>query len=381
MAAELTPMVLTHIQHDYMQKFTMAFSVVDQYATTLFYIIAAIEIVLFGVAWAMKAEEAIGAFMMKIFKLGVIFFVISMYPHIIQSLIDGFTMVALHTTSIQTAGYLFNPGTIWKFGFDAGVQMMQLSVQYGTANVGMSNIYLILGFGSLLLFALIGAQIVLTVVAFYVVSLLALLLIPLGTFSGAKNLFERALTSVLRAGARVFALILVVGIAVAFWQQMDLGTISQSTVLTKPLSFFFSTLVFWVLAVKLPPIAVSTVGELGGTIFDSFHGSNNVTVTMPPATVSTQSAAPTASVNSLASATSMNAIATMSAAAVNVSAGSPGTSAGATQAHTNVNVSASMGSAAGNLNRAGNNRDKNMADSGISRETLDKLKSTFKPNE
>jgi len=132
----------------------------------------------------------------------------------------------------------------------------------------MGLIYIFLGFGLLVLFTLIGAQIVLVVAGFYVVSLLALLFIPLGAFSPVKNLFEAAIAGVIKMGARVFALILVIGVAVNIWSQFDIGTISTTTTLDKPLGLLFSALVVFVLALKIPTFAADLVGHLGGSLFE-----------------------------------------------------------------------------------------------------------------
>lgn len=270
-ASAASPMILTTIQNDFVNKMSGAFSTIGGYATDLFYLIAVIEIVLFGLAWAMKGEEGISTFVMKIFKLAVVFFIITSYPMLLQGLVGGFTHAAFGIAGNASSAF-FDPSQIWQYGFDAGIKMTKLSVEYGTLNVGMSNLYLILGFGLLILFALIGAQIILMVSAFYVVSLLALLVLPLGAFFGMKNFFERAIESVFRMGARVFALILVLGVAITVWGQFDLSTISKTTTLTQPLGLFFATLVFWILSLKLPGMAVEAIGHIGGSFFSQTAG-------------------------------------------------------------------------------------------------------------
>lgn len=374
MSSVQSPMVLTSIQNNFIHQFTHGFATMGHYATNLFYLIATIEIVMFALFWAMKHEDGFALFILKIFKLSLIFFVISQFPNLLQALIDGFTVTSIQLTGDKAALALFNPSHIWDYGFDAGINMTKVAVTYGTTNVAMSNVYLILGFGSLMLFALIGAQIILIVTGFYVVSLLALLMMPLGAFFGTRNFFERAIESVFRMGARVFALMLVLGVASVIWAKFDLSQLTQTTTLTQPIGFFIATLVFVVLAYRLPNLAVEAVGQVRGRLMDEFTHTQG------------SSAASAVNVSSSANLSQVQSAATMSAPAV-VTPGVPGASsvsnaatmsapgsAAAPQA-TTVNVSTQ---AASGLQAGKNKKTAEGAELGISRETLSKLKSTFK---
>lgn len=375
-----SPMILGVIQNDFISKLGGAFGLVGGYASDIFYFIAVIEIVLFALVWAMKGEEGWTAFVFKIFKLAFIFFVITNYPRLLQALIDGFTHTAFTLAGSKASDTFFNPANIWQYGFDAGMQMTKLAVQYGTLNLGMSNLYMVLGFGTLILFALIGAQIILMVAGFYVVSLLALLVLPFGALFGAKNFFDRAIESVFRMGARIFALIMVLGVAVSVWSQFDLSTISNTTVLTKPLGFFFATLVFAILCWRLPSLAVDAIGKVGGSLFES-NGSPNISVSTPAgASVTSSAASQVAAGSQLTAATLTTSGAgaagsgsVSSAASVQASVSGGGSAAGA-----QVSVGGGAASGASPTAQGNNKSTKRGAEVGISRETLGKLKSTFK---
>lgn len=375
-----SPMVLSVIQNDFVTKMTNAFSTIGGYATEIFYIIAAIELVLFGIAFAMRGEEGLSTLAIKIFKLAVIFTIITSYPRLLSGLIDGFTHAAFGVAGGKASTALFDPASIWQYGFDAGIKMTKMSIEYGTLNVGMSNLYMIIGFGLLVLFALIGTQIILMVSGFYIVSLLALLVLPLGAFFGMKNFFERAIEAVFRMGARVFALIMVLGVATTVWAQFDLSTISETTTLTKPLGLFFATLVFWILCLKLPGLVVEAIGSIGGKFFgETSKGGGSVDV---PAPVTNVAAAP----GQVAAGSSMSGAA-VSTSGTGVASGATGVTAAA-----NIQTSSAGGAAGGGAqvsvvggaaggaspSSSGKSSAKKGADVGISRQTLGKLKSTFK---
>ncbi len=263
----LNPAILGTFQDVYIDKLVTALSNISGYSLSLFYFIAAIEIAVFGLVWAVRQEELFGAFIFKVIKLGMIFFLISEYPSLLQVIIDGFTQIAFQITPTGSQKFIFNPGMLWKYGFDHGVQMISIAVQYGTTNMAMSNLFLCLGFGSILIFALIGIQIIIAVVGFYIVSLVALLLIPFGGFVGSQSFLSRALQGVLKAGVRIFIVILVVGIATSIWSALPADAITMTTTFDKPLSLFLSALIVLLLVWKLPETGVQLVGELKGNIW------------------------------------------------------------------------------------------------------------------
>jgi type IV secretion system protein TrbL len=267
--AVLSPAILGTFQDVYIDKLVTALSNISGYSLSLFYLIAAIEIAVFGLVWAVRQEELFGAFIFKVIKLGMIFFLISEYPYLLQVIIDGFTQIAFQITPTGSEKLIFNPAMIWKYGFDHGIQMMTIAVQYGTTNMAMSNLFLCLGFGSILIFALIGVQIIVAVVGFYIVSLVALLLIPFGSFVGTQSFLSRALQGVLKAGVRVFVVILLIGIAASVWSALPTDAITMTTTFDKPLSLFLSALVVLILVWKLPEMAVQLVGEIKGDIWGS----------------------------------------------------------------------------------------------------------------
>ncbi len=298
----LNPLLTTLIQNDFIQAMNHLLPVVGQYAHDLFYIIAAIELSIFGILWALKRGEIISDFILKVFKLGVIFFVITSFPYLMKVLINGFTTVAFQSNQ-QAISFIFNPSELWQFGFNAGISLLNLAVHYGTLNVGMSFIYLSLGFGILLLFGLIAAHIMVIIVGFYVVSLIALLLLPFGAFTPARDMFEKGLQQIICAGVRVCVLILIISTAVMIWSQFQVDSFSPSTTIEQPLGLFFISLVFFILIVRLPNDAAKVVGKISGNLFGKSSEEVSVSVNVP----STQVSAPPVSVTSVQAGTTIEA--------------------------------------------------------------------------
>lgn len=375
MPTTLTPMILSGIQSDVVSQFSGVYTDLMSTAADVFYALAVIELVLFGLLWALRQEAAWGVFLFKLLKLGMVFLVLRYYPYLLQMLINGFTMTAFHSSGDGVSDLFFNPGKIWQYGFDNGIAMLKLAVQYGTTNDGLSTLYFALGFGSLMLFALIGAEIIVVLAGFYVVSLVALLLIPFGALTVTKNLFEKAIQGVMQMGVRMFALILVLGVGVTVWSGLNMQAITQSTTLDVLLGFFFATLVIWVLVVKVPKLAAMSVGSIGGSLFSDM---------------------PNASSGGEASSVSMSMAGAVNVASVGVSAGSVMQGGGAQyspasamQAATTVSTQVSMPAAAQvsvsnssgaslfGSGQSGVGKGSEVT-RGLSPETLSKIKSSFK---
>jgi len=375
----LTPEVLTVIQQRGLAELTQHFERISSIAMQLFGIIAVIEMSLFGLVWSYRHDSTFGTLVFKVIKLSLIFFIISSYPFLLKHLIDGFTQIAAGKSTIWNQ-FIFNPTKIWQFGFDGSISLFKLSVYYGTANIGMSMIYLVIGFIILLAFTLIGAQMVLIVIGFYIVSLLALLLLPISTLSVCKGLLSRALQSVIQMGARVFGLIFVITIAVQVWQQFNITQWSQSTHLMAPLGLLTSAIMIGYLVIRIPAWCASAVGPISGSLFDDFKDSGATTVTSTASTIIpnvSSVAAGTALRSSVPSGTSSSAIATPTPALQS-----------AIQIHPTGHNQQPIAAASGHI--TGANRLMAAADKiaktqsasqiqqGISNDTLRKLKFTFK---
>ncbi|MDC0535479.1 type IV secretion system protein [Francisellaceae bacterium] len=276
--SKLDPKLFDSIQAGFIDAVQKGFDAVQTDATNLFYVLAGLELALFGLAWVIRQEEAFGLLVLKIVKIGLFFAFITYFPALVNSIMQGFLKEAYTVASDKGAIYLFHPGKVWEIGFKAGVSMMKLAVEYGSYNYGMSLIYLILGFGLLFMFTLIGAQIILVVSLFYLLLILTLILIPLGLIKPMEDFFYQAAQSLFKAGARVFTVAIILGVAFTLWKGFKLTNISETTGLEKPMGLFFLTLVILFLLWKLPGIMADSIGRVGGNIFDGIFGSSSSTV-------------------------------------------------------------------------------------------------------
>ena len=113
----------------------------------------------------------------KIIKIGMIFFIIQNYSWLLGTILESFAQLAgVVINEVSISEYVFNPAKIWQYGYDAGVNLLKLATE--NDGFGSAMILTTLGMGILLVFGLLGIQMVVQIIGFYVVSFGALILLP-----------------------------------------------------------------------------------------------------------------------------------------------------------------------------------------------------------
>lgn len=258
---------ITLIQSAFLGKLNTAFSTVAKYALNLLYLFTVLELVIFGFIWALQRDVGWDKFFFKIIKIGLIFFIIQNYSWLLNTIMHSFAKLAgVVINGGSAAQYIFNPAKIWQYGYDSGVHLLQLATT--SNNFGMVMVLISLGIGILLVFGLLGIQMVLQIVGFYLVSFGSLILLPFGAFTLSRGMFDKAVQAVLQAGIRLMVLIIIIGIAVVVWdgfQLTDMETTAEFNI-NQPLGLFFTALLFLCLAFYLPKVLSQTVGGFGSDL-------------------------------------------------------------------------------------------------------------------
>jgi len=303
----IDPGAITFIQTTFLQHLQSAFYVVLRYALNLLYLFAAMEVVLFGLLWALQQGIGWERIFFKVLKIGLILFIIQAFPSLLNSIIQSFADIGGKVTQTNHLSRLiFDPANIWQYGYDIGLQLLKLAVL--SSGIGLALLQIILGIGILLVFGLLGIQIVLQIVAFYLVSLTALIMLPLGVFNPTAAFFENGIQSVLKAGVRVMTLIIVMGIAVTVWNGFHFTELQTNFNINEPLGLFFTALLFLLLAIKLPQYASEVIGQMSMQL-SSNQNSHTVEVInsiTPSAVQSSSAVSPVQSATTVNVGTSMN---------------------------------------------------------------------------
>lgn len=258
----IDPGAINLIQNTFLEHLSNSFDVISKYAVNLLYLFAVLELALFGLLWALQQNNAWEKLFFKIFKIGLIFFLIQSYPWIFGTITKSFINIGgsvLDTTRV--AKLFINPAKIWSYGYDVSIGLLKLAAS-GSA-IGLVLIQTILGMGILFVFGMLGIQLVFQIVSLYLVALLGLILLPFGAFDPGSNMLEKAVQNVFKAGARVMTLIIVIGIGMMVltnFSPIEITNTNSNYNINQPLGLFFTALLFLYLAIKLPPIAAESIG-------------------------------------------------------------------------------------------------------------------------
>ncbi len=250
------------VQAGVLDHLIRGFAAITQYALNLLYIFVGFEVVVFGLLWALQQESGWGRLLLKVIKIGLIFFIIQHFGGVIGSVVASFADVGSKLAPVpHLTDTFYNPALLWKYGYNSSVALLKAGSAVNVS-VGLAMVQISLGLGILLCFALLGIQIVLQLVGFYFTSLLGLLLIPLGVFSPATQMLEQVIQSILKAGVRVLVLFIVVGAAITTWHLFGLDKQAINVTVNEALGLFDSALLFAYLAIRLPGLVANVVGRL-----------------------------------------------------------------------------------------------------------------------
>jgi len=174
MNVAIDPGVVTLIQSTFLEHINVAFSTATRYAFNLLYLFAALELTVLGLAWALQRDTGWSKIFFKIIKIGLIFFIIQNYSWLLNTIVSSFAKLAgIVINNDNVAQYVFNPAKIWKYGYDIGIYFLQLA--FNNTILGPTMIQICLGMGILLVFGLLGIQMIVQMVSFYLVSFGALI--------------------------------------------------------------------------------------------------------------------------------------------------------------------------------------------------------------
>lgn len=363
--------LLDVIQFGFIEQINDKFSMLQNASITLLATVAALELAIFGLVWVIKQDEGIGLLVIKFLKIGLFFVIIQSFPMILQAVLGLFIKVGYIIAPEDSQKLLFSPAHIWDYGFKSGVSMLKLSAEYGSLNFGFAMIYLVLGFGTLLIYAAIGAQVIVATIFFYFMAVVALIVIPLGVLKPMQDFFNKAIQHLIRAGVRLFAVILVLGVAFTILSSLKPDVVSKSTSIEIPLALFFAGFVIMILIYKLPTLLCDAIGKPGGNIFEGMSSSSGA----PSVSVNTSSSGsmtPSLNVSAVGTAASMSGSAGVGASSVQ--AGSSVVTSGAPSVNVSSNVTTTSGAASIQGGKKGKMDDATSVNRSISDSTIKKIK-------
>jgi len=207
----MDPGVLTTLLNAFSFVFTGGFAQVMPEALWLLRTLATIELVLVALWWALTQDEALVAFLAKALWFGAFLYLVTAWPTLTRAVVTSFmqTGLAAGGGGLSVADFS-NPSTIASYGLQVtAVIFARISSFSGFGAIKNLPEVLLAGFSALgivLAFFVMAIQVFITLLEFYLVSVLTLILIPFGVFRHTAFLAERAFGMILAFGIKLMVL-------------------------------------------------------------------------------------------------------------------------------------------------------------------------------
>lgn len=206
--------ILTSTLNAISGTFMNGFALIWPSVQWLMWTLAAIEIVLIAMYWALSGNEQILSVFKKILFFGFWLWLIQSFPGLMQIVLSSFANAGL-TAGGQSGNLplIWDPSRIAGYGMTAVQPILTYIDTLGWKEFGQKFILGLSVVGILAAFFVIAIQVFVTLLEFYLVSVLVLILLPFGFLSHTKFLAEKALGGVISFGIKIMVLAFIVAAA------------------------------------------------------------------------------------------------------------------------------------------------------------------------
>lgn len=252
--------ILTWMLNFFMSALSLGHSRVGPDAMSLLGKLALIEITLCGLWWAFGKSDVIQQFIRKCLFIGFFIFVVTQFPYLIDAFLRSFVALGLRAGG-GTLGVnsFFDPSTIADYGIRVIIPLLERFEGIGIIRAGIVEA-VILGWSGILIliaFFIMAVQIFITLVEFYLLSIVSLCLIPFGVFKHTRFIAERAFGLIFSFGVKVMVLALLVSIASPILSDLSRFLTSDASVYRDYFAVLLAALALCFLFWQAPALAAS----------------------------------------------------------------------------------------------------------------------------
>ncbi len=228
-------------------------------ATRLLLMLGAIELTLAGIYWALRGDGLIVGLMQKILLIGGIGFIVTTWRVLINQVLNGFIWTGMTAGNMAPAAGIALMNDPSRIISQSMVVLQPISSHIdglGLAQIGQLVLYGWAYIVTILAFFILAIQVFITYLEFYIVSTLALILVPFGVFKHTAFLAERAIGTVISFGIKLMVLSFIISVAGPVIQGI---VIPVAPTLTNAYSVMLAALAIAFLAWNAPAIAAGMI--------------------------------------------------------------------------------------------------------------------------
>lgn len=200
----MTPNTLTATLLNFLGVFSLGFGNLLPSTTWLFLTLLGVEIILFGLYWALGSGQILDA-IKKILFIGFWIWVVFSFPLLANSLVNSLTQAG----NIAGGGgpvNLLDPSGVVNQGFVVAAPIQVQMNTFSVVNVAYRLIYFVLWMTVLFIYFLMGIQVFITVLEFYIITAIVGILLPFGLIKHTKFLAEKSIGAVISSGIKMMVL-------------------------------------------------------------------------------------------------------------------------------------------------------------------------------
>jgi type IV secretion system protein TrbL len=208
------PGILTTLLAAFMGVFSGGAGRLAADAERFLFLLAALELTAAALFWALRGEDLIVGLIQKILAIGAYAWFVLNWPGFLNSVRDGFLALGLEAGGGSAdAGLLNDPSAIISAGLAVVAPIAAKVEALNPWSVGDLFLYGWAMLFTLLAFFMLGIQVFLTYLEFYLLATLALVLVPFGLVRWTRFMSEKAFGLVFSFGVKLMVLAFIVSAA------------------------------------------------------------------------------------------------------------------------------------------------------------------------
>lgn len=248
--------ILTTLLNTFSSAFTGGYGQIFGDAWSLLGVLAALELTIAAVWWALTESDALKELLRLCIKVGFFIFVVTKYDWLIDKVISGFINTGLKAGGSGSISLIKDPSAIVDYGLTVTEPIFQHIQNYGAVDT-LANLpdVIMTGLAGLLVllaFFALAIQVFITYLEFYLISVLSLILIPFGVFKYTSFITEKVFGAIISFGIRLMVLSFIVSVSRPVLAGLNLP---PDPPLQKIMIMFLAVLAIAMLAWHAPGIA------------------------------------------------------------------------------------------------------------------------------
>lgn len=209
---------LTALLNNFVAVFSNGFGIITPRASAILGTLAAIEVALASLFWALRGEDFTAPFLRKLLRIGFFAFLVASWPTLTNGVASGLAQIGTlagggNATLVKDPSRILEQAMVVIKPIDDKLDQLQHgSWMDQVAKLAVVIQYTIAKVAILAAFCILAITCLLTVIEFYLVSVLGLILVPWGISNHTAFLAEKAIGAVIAQGVKLMVLSFIIAV-------------------------------------------------------------------------------------------------------------------------------------------------------------------------